>query len=511
MLEADADSDSLFSVPVSRDSSFSSRIPNPISKESISDFNKNNPNKNRLDKYFEGLNKEERRELKDKVRDEAYAFTDSLYSIIIDIARGQGKQIIDYPERWLLPEDQTDVDETLMASLTTNLVIAYTNYINVVYYLSFDYLVHTKYSIVKSFLMRGDEHRPPYKSKFDISLDEQKEVVIQGIFHIINNENKKKLQVEVTEECITITGLSADNEAEKFRETFEEELKNNDVFKNKTFTFTDRLFPKFIKQSNIQKADVVLPKEIWKEIEINVINVFLKNKQYVKKNIPTKRGIILEGPPGNGKSLLVKYIENALADKVTFIYVTDALVANPNSLSKIFDIARRYTPCVLILEDVDSIGASREYGSPSFITAELLSRLDGLEELVDFVTIATTNFPEKIDDALKNRPNRFDRRIKIKLPSPERCAELLKISLNHRGVLNIKNEEVKQISEKLNGFSGAQIKEVIITAQMIALYENREVEYKDLIQSVEFLKENYYDDKNIGVGDTSKKKVGFRG
>jgi len=507
----DADSDSLFDVPVSHNSLFSSVTPTPNPpKSSISSFNENNPNKSRLDKFFKGLSKEEKQELKRKIQDEAYTFTDSLYSIIVDIARGQGKQVIDYPERWLLPEDQSDVDETSMASLTKNLVIGYTKYINVVYYLSFDYLVHTKYSIVKSFLMRGDEHRPPYKSKFDISLDEQKEVVIQGIFHIINNENKNKLQVEVTDEAIIITGLNTDNEAEKFRETFEEELKNNDVFKNKTFTFTDKLFPKFIKQSGVERADVVFPKEIWKEIEINVINVFLKNEQYVAKNIPTKRGIILEGPPGNGKSLLVKYIENALADKVTFIYVTDALVANPNSLSKIFDIARRYTPCVLVLEDVDSIGSSREYGNPS-ITAELLSRLDGLEELVDFVTIATTNFPEKIDDALKNRPNRFDRRIKIKLPSPERCAELLKISLNHRGVLNIKNEEVNQISEKLNGFSGAQIKEVIITAQMIALYENREVEYKDLIQSVEFLKENYYDDKNIGVGDTSKKKVGFRG
>lgn len=434
-------------------------------------------------------------------------FVDKIFELVLHRAETVEEVPEDYPERWLFKGDPVANGERRdVANSLSSLSVPYAKYTAVVYLLTFKQLLE-EYTIDGAFLKYG-HHKPPMRTKVEVNLDVEVEVFTQGFFNLVNPQTDERITVSMDDEKLFVTGLKKTGEAEIFEKAYTDRLEANDVFRGKTFTFTPQLHPKFVTPSDVKRTDVILDDKIWKQLDINAINVFRRNAEYKKKQIPTKRGIILEGPPGNGKSMVVKYLENELRGEVTFIYVTDGLVSGGGSVSRIFDMAQHYSPCVLIFEDVDSIGSSRDFGGSS-ITPELLSRLDGLEKLEDFVIIATTNYPEKIDDALRNRPNRFDRRIRIKRPEGQSSLRLLKKFLELKNLSLFSDVELKTIENKLGSFSGAQIGEVVVTAQMISMYSETEFSIDHLDEAAEFMKENYYDDAKIGK-DESKKKVGFR-
>ncbi len=193
-------------------------------------------------------------------------------------------------------------------------------------------------------------------------------------------------------------------------------------------------------------------------------------------NIKPPKGILLYGPPGTGKTLLAKAVANE--SNANFISVK-----GPELLSKwvgesekhvreMFRKARQVAPCVIFFDEIDSLAPRRGSSADSHVTervvSQLLTELDGLEELKDVVVIAATNRPDIVDPALL-RPGRIERHIYIPPPDKEARKEIFKIHL--RGKPLAEDVSIDELAEKTEGYTGADIEAVCREAGMLAIRE----------------------------------------
>ena len=210
------------------------------------------------------------------------------------------------------------------------------------------------------------------------------------------------------------------------------------------------------------------------------------------------KGILLYGPPGTGKTLLAKAV--ATESGANFIAVRGPEVLSKwvgeseKAIREIFRRARTYAPAVIFFDEIDAIAPRRGSGIGDSrvterIVSQLLTEMDGLEELHDVVVIAATNRPDLLDPALL-RPGRFDRIIEVGLPDQEARKEIFKIHISkHKNILA---EDLEQLAEKLakltEGFSGAEIEAVCKEAAISALREFLD-QYKDPKEAKKAIKE----------------------
>ncbi|MHB2037601.1 MAG: CDC48 family AAA ATPase, partial [Nitrososphaerales archaeon] len=196
---------------------------------------------------------------------------------------------------------------------------------------------------------------------------------------------------------------------------------------------------------------------------------------YAKTRPP--KGILLYGPPGTGKTLLAKAV--ASESEANFISVK-----GPELLSKwvgesergvreIFHKARQAAPCIIFMDELDSLvptrgGSTGDSQVTERVLSQILTELDGLEELRDVVIIGATNRPDMIDQALL-RPGRFDKMMYVGVPDLEARKEIFKIHLNGRPLA--KDIGADELAKRTEGYSGADIQAVADTASMLAIRE----------------------------------------
>lgn len=222
--------------------------------------------------------------------------------------------------------------------------------------------------------------------------------------------------------------------------------------------------------------DIILPESVLHELQINTSHLFEDLELYRKNNLTFKRGIILKGVPGTGKTLIGKILCSQA--KCSFIWVTPKFMLHPKHISEIGNLARELAPSILFLEDMDLYGESRESNSNAGLLGELMNQLDGLIENKYVVTIATTNKPENIEDALRNRPGRFDRVLDISKPDTLCRKKMLQL---HIGSCICEGIDLDKIASRTEGFTGAHIKELVTTAIVDAIESNSLTEDKKII------------------------------
>ncbi|EGN99556.1 hypothetical protein SERLA73DRAFT_52154 [Serpula lacrymans var. lacrymans S7.3] len=196
---------------------------------------------------------------------------------------------------------------------------------------------------------------------------------------------------------------------------------------------------------------------------------FFANKEiYDSLDIAWKRGILLLGPPGNGKTETIKALLSE--SQQTTLYVksfTAGFVRPENSIRAIFGHARRHSPCILVLEDLDTMITPQ-------VRSYFLNEMDGLALNNGILTIATTNHPEDIDDAIINRPSRFDVKYTFDLPNATLRRDfalkwLSKIRARQESgvakdsILTNDEEVARKVSEKTEGWSFAFLKELYVS------------------------------------------------
>lgn len=208
----------------------------------------------------------------------------------------------------------------------------------------------------------------------------------------------------------------------------------------------------------------VISEDLTAELEKNVINLFDKEAEFKKYGLPIKRSIILEGPPGCGKTMIARHLAFSLKGKVTTIWVTAKSISQSSDVAYVFDIARKLSPSLIVMEDLDLISGTREsqlFGHGENCLGEMLNQLDGLTANDSIVLVGSTNAVASLDDALKDRPGRFDRIYEIGHPNSELAELIARNYLIKCGVTQSQVDKITFSSILTGSYSGAQIVEIV--------------------------------------------------
>jgi transitional endoplasmic reticulum ATPase len=209
--------------------------------------------------------------------------------------------------------------------------------------------------------------------------------------------------------------------------------------------------------------DVILDPGMKKNLIHDVKGFFDNRDLYHRMQVPWKRGIILHGVPGNGKTVSLKALINSLAARdIPSLYVKslDGCNGPKWAISEIFALARRSAPCLLIFEDLDSTvtDKTRSY---------FLNEVDGLESNDGILMIGSTNHLDRLDVAITKRPSRFDRKYHFKVPEKaERIAYAQYWSRKFADAEDVGFEDAvcEVIAGLTAGWSFAYMKELFISA-----------------------------------------------
>ncbi|MEM4222133.1 MAG: CDC48 family AAA ATPase, partial [archaeon] len=242
---------------------------------------------------------------------------------------------------------------------------------------------------------------------------------------------------------------------------------------------------------NVRWLDIGGLENVKKEL-IEAVEWPLKYPEMFKRmGITPPKGILLYGPPGTGKTLLAKAVANE--SEANFISVKGPEIfskwvgESEKAIREIFRKARQAAPCIIFFDELDAIAPRRggEFGSHVYeqVVNQLLTELDGLEELRNVVVIAATNRPDLIDPALL-RPGRFDKLLQVPPPDKETLKKIFEVHL--RKVPISKDVDINKLVEMADKYSGADVAAVVREAALNALRENKkakQVEWRHFEQA----------------------------
>ncbi len=212
--------------------------------------------------------------------------------------------------------------------------------------------------------------------------------------------------------------------------------------------------PEYMDVSDTSEADLIFDADIQAQIDTSILVPIKETDACRKHRIPLKRGVLLEGPYGTGKSLTAR-MTAAVCEKNGWTFV---LLDRVQGLRTALDFANQYAPAVVFAEDIDRIAATRDEDAN-----DLINTIDGVvSKRSEVMTILTTNFAEKLNPVIL-RPGRLDAVISLRAPSNEAVARLLKA---YAGKLLPDGEPTAKAALELSGQIPASIRECVERAKL---------------------------------------------
>jgi ATP-dependent 26S proteasome regulatory subunit len=251
---------------------------------------------------------------------------------------------------------------------------------------------------------------------------------------------------------------------------------------------------RFLQKPTINFGDVGGMESVKKEIELKIIKPLMHPELYKAYGKKIGGGILLYGPPGCGKTYLAKATAgqvNARFINVSLNDILDMWIGNSEkNLHEIFDLARANAPCVLFIDEIDALGASRsdmKQSAGRHLINQFLQELDGISNNNEGVLIlGATNTPWNLDPAFR-RPGRFDRIVFVPPPDEVTRESILRLKLKDKPTETI---DYNQITKKTENYSGADIDAIIDIAIELKLEASftdgipKPIDTKDILAAV---------------------------
>ena len=336
-----------------------------------------------------------------------------------------------------------------------------------------DYLKSEKWKVVRVLGLSRDS-RPDY-NRVNTGPGRHVNVLTFGRLLLSRADSRLSLRIKCSRHgeraWVAVEGpASIKKEVHRFAAGIDAAVRKRRLYKGQKIKYNGGL--EFLQPGARTWDDLSLQPGLKEELVANTVGFLRRSKELAKYGIPRKRGLILAGRPGTGKTLISKVLMSN-SPGVTCLAADPALLVHARYIRELYDIAGDLKPAIVFLEDIDLIGESRGGpGARGDALNELLDILDGVKECSEVVTIATTNYAEALDDALCRRPSRFDRVITMRPPGRELRREIVRNLCRRIPLDPAVQEHVVCMTE---GYTPAQVQEVIygLVIQSRSLYDIR--------------------------------------
>ena len=236
---------------------------------------------------------------------------------------------------------------------------------------------------------------------------------------------------------------------------------------------------KVVKKTGVKFSDVVGMDQLKRDMA-QVMQIMKNPREWEKRGVRLPKGILLEGEPGNGKTLFAKALAGEASVNFIPAKATDFesmfMAIGPLKVKLLFAKARRRAPCIVFIDEFDGIGTRRNYSGSAIetentrIVTALLNELDGFEPTKGVLVVAATNSVQALDPALI-RPGRFDARFKV--PYPDMSARVSLVQKYTQAKKRAASCSDQKLAQLFDGFSCAKIESVLNKAALLASQAGR--------------------------------------
>lgn len=273
---------------------------------------------------------------------------------------------------------------------------------------------------------------------------------------------------------ITIEAISTHPErAAAITEEIRRLAHEHNIYRGRVVSFAYDMFGergsvlKIHRRVHLAPEQLILPAKTFEDVRRQVVGVAANRDRLRKAGQHLKRGLLLYGPPGVGKTHTVRYLIGELTDTTVVELTGDTLHAIKQACS----IARALQPALIVIEDVDLIAEQRDhYGGETPLLFTLLNEMDGLDEDADVVFLLTTNRADLLEPALASRPGRVDQAVHIDLPDREARSKLIEL---YRGGLDADLSEIESVLDRTEGVTASFLKELLRRSAVVAAESSR--------------------------------------